>query len=159
EKNTLPSLSTTSESLPVLGNGVPSGDRTFSRLASTCSLLISPPPAHRTPRRGRGNHSETGPRELTAGSRRRNHSYRCQPPVPRTQSLLIPCRMRVCELRVQKRHQDHSLASVHLLPKFASEAAASRANFGIGTLARQCARGGENESRFSRPGHHGVSDG
>ena len=41
EKNTLPSLATTSESVPVLGSGVPSGDATPSSAASTWSLVTA----------------------------------------------------------------------------------------------------------------------
>jgi hypothetical protein len=52
EKNTFPSPATTSDSVPVLGSGVPSGDCTAARLASTCSLLTAiarSPPAPATP--------------------------------------------------------------------------------------------------------------
>ncbi len=41
EKNTLPSLATTSESVPVLGSGVPCGDATPSSAASTWSLVTA----------------------------------------------------------------------------------------------------------------------
>ncbi len=39
EKNTLPSLATMSDSVPVLGNGVPSGPATWLSAASTSSLV------------------------------------------------------------------------------------------------------------------------
>ena len=39
EKNTLPSLATMSDSVPVLGSGVPSGPATLPRLARTSSLV------------------------------------------------------------------------------------------------------------------------
>ena len=41
EKNTLPSLATMSDSVPVSGSGVPSGARDLARLASTCSLVTA----------------------------------------------------------------------------------------------------------------------
>src|SRR5438094_723254 len=44
--------------------------------------------------------------------------------VPRTRSSHTSCCKGGCELRVQKGHQNHRVASVPLIPKFASEGAA-----------------------------------
>jgi hypothetical protein len=40
-----------------------------------------------------------------------------------------------CELRVQERRQNQSIASVLSMPKFAQRSPQRSANFGIGTLA------------------------
>src|SRR5262249_24045391 len=54
--------------------------------------------------------------------------------VPRTRSSHTLCGTDSCELRVQKRHCNHRVASVPLIPKFAPGALQGFANFGIGTL-------------------------
>ena len=51
EKNTLPSLATMSDSVPVFGSGVPSGAATLPSAASTSSLVTGMFDLYRFPRR------------------------------------------------------------------------------------------------------------
>jgi hypothetical protein len=55
--------------------------------------------------------------------------------VPRTRSSQTFRGGSGCELRVQKRHWNHRVASVPSIPKFAQRSLRMLANFGIGTLA------------------------
>jgi hypothetical protein len=61
--------------------------------------------------------------------------------VPRTRSSHTSCCKSRCELRVQKGHWNHRVASGPLIPKFASERAASCGELGIGPLARSAIAG------------------
>src|SRR6266851_9492233 len=76
EKNTLPSPATTSDSVPLLGNGTPSGDLTPASAASTCSfetaILLNTLPSSSATRRHAGWNGPT--RWLTSAPARRNHT-------------------------------------------------------------------------------------